>query len=96
MYAEAFEPVLAELSSSLDAMTLQTALLAEERRVEDAALVAEFVAPLLNNALTTSTTAIASLPKANSTTSARAKPAAHNVAAFIDDMLAQAAPPARR
>jgi hypothetical protein len=91
LHQELIQPTLAalRLNGDADDTQIQVAFEQEERRVEDAALMAELLLPFL-----TSATSVASLAPlkplgGNSTATAKIKPPADNVAAFIDDMLAQ-------
>lgn len=98
LHRDVVAPAIAALrdEGEYDADSFEAALEHEKRRVEDAALVAELILPFLTGAAPVSAFSSVEPSGKNSPTVPRAKPAAGNVAAFIDDMLAQSAPSTRR
>lgn len=98
MHKELVEPAIVALreAAEFDAASLQAALEQEERRVEDAALVADLILPFLSTATSGPGFTPAEPAVKHAAAVTRTKPAAGNVAAFIDDMLAQSAPSPRR
>lgn len=91
LHQEVIGPALSalRLNEEVAETQIQLAFEQEERRVEDVALMAELLLPFLTGANSVSSLAPVKLGGGNSTVPAKPKPPADNVAAFIDDMLAQ-------
>lgn len=99
-----FEPALTRLreAADFDAAAVEARLAEESRRVEEAALLAECLLPFLQGsappprreAVETGEAPLEPAAPAPQPNLHRGRPAAGNVAAFIDDMLAQS--PSRR
>lgn len=98
LYQELIEPPLASLrlDGEFDDTQIQITFEQEERRVEDAALMAELLLPFLTGATSVASLAPIKPVGGNSAATAKIKPPAGNIAAFIDDMLAQSPSGTRR
>ena len=98
LHQELIEPALTalRLNEETDDTQIQLAFEQEERRVEDAALMAELLLPFLTGAASAASSAPIKPVGGNATVPAKPKPPADNVAAFIDDMLAQSTSGTRR